>query len=713
MMKPHLAPTRKGLLLHLAEAAYSLLLLAWFLVPLFTARQGALVPPLLPPAFMGPGSADIARFLALTCIVYPIPVLCLLKVAAVFLAHRAPALADPERVVPLVLTLLQAGLAVAAQVIHLVSFAAGPAYFRTMSWLSWAVLPLSILIHLSAVALLVRTVDLRDPACRECAEFEKEEGGRRGVLAWLARPGIHRRLLLVLLPFAAAIIVIPAAILAHDFTRAARGTAMAAGRATAERTAGAIGMFVPSTPAIREYLLAEARRSAAGDGSRPALTWYRREGRTDWYEAEAATSPSRVGQRVQRRASALSAPPRLDAAGVYVFTAPVSLGGSTTGFVTAELEGEAIDGPTFRVLVKAILIAILSLYAAVLLVTLLARTIVRPILLLRMSVSAVTRTLSDMVKGKTRVSPSLLQYRDRVRTRDEVKLLSDEVRGMTTVVRGIIPYISSSTLSHAERETPRTEKRSLAFLFSDIRGFTSLCEGGSPEEVVALLNRCLDLQAGIIHANGGDIDKFVGDEVMAVFRGPGKESRACRASVEIRSALAAEKELARLARRQSVSVGIGINSGTVIVGSVGSKDRMDYTCIGDAVNLAARLEGANRSYGTGTLLSDTVHDTVKKDYTCREIDMLTVKGRRQPVRIFELMQERARASDRVAEICRVFEEGLAAYRRQKWVVAEKSFSFLAEKYLDEPSSVFLRRIALFRLEPPPRSWDGVFSLGVK
>jgi class 3 adenylate cyclase len=398
---------------------------------------------------------------------------------------------------------------------------------------------------------------------------------------------------------------------------------------------------------------------------------------------------------------------------VYEFTAAVSAGGVILGFVTAEYGRDTIDGPTFRTRVKVVLLAALSLYAAFILVTLLARSIVRPILLLHMSVSAVSRTLAEMVQGKTRVSPALLQYRDRVHTRDELKLLSDEVKGMTAVVRGIVPYISSSTLAHAERETPRTEKRNLAFLFSDIRGFTSLCEGESPEDVVSLLNRCLELQAGIIHANGGDIDKFVGDEVMAVFRGPNKESRACRASVEIRAALAAEKELARLARRQSVGVGIGINSGTVIFGSVGSKDRMDFTCIGDAVNLAARLEGANRSYGTGTLLSEPVHDTVKKDYVCREIDLLTVKGRRQPARIFELMQEQSRTSDRVAEICRVFEEGLAAYRRQKWVVAEKSFSFLVEKYQDEASAVFLRRIALFRLEPPARPWDGVFSLGVK
>ena len=539
-------------------------------------------------------------------------------------------------------------------------------------------------------------------------------GRPKGLLAALRRPGIQKRLNLAFLPFVAAIIVIPAVVVMRDFDSTVRRATVAGGESLAQRTAGAIRMLAADPAAIRDYLSAEGRRNPGSEAPFIALTFYRREGRSDWYESEAGAGGARIGRRTQRSASTLAAGPRLARqAKLYEFTAPVVVAGSTVGFVSAEFAQETIDGPSFRVRMKVLLIAALSLYAAVLLTYFLGRTIVLPILFLRMSVSGVSRTLTEMVKGRARVSPSLLQYRDRVRTRDEVKLLSSEVSGMTAVVRGIIPYISSSTLAHAERETPRTEKKNLTLLFSDIRDFTALCEGESPDTVVQLLNRCLDIQAGIIHANGGDIDKFVGDEVMAVFKGAGREMSACRASVEIRSAMAAAKELARLARRQSVSVGIGINSGPVIFGSVGSRDRMDFTCIGDAVNLAARIEGANRSYGTGTLVSEAVHGKVKDTYVCREIDLLTVKGRRQPVRIYELMQERAKASDRIVEICRVFEEGLAAYRQRKWTLAEKSFSFLSEKFQDEPSAVFLRRIALFRLEPPPRGWDGAFNLLVK
>ena len=228
-----------------------------------------------------------------------------------------------------------------------------------------------------------------------------------------------------------------------------------------------------------------------------------------------------------------------------------------------------------------------------------------------------------------------------------------------------------------------------------------------------MLNRHLDLQAGIIAANGGDIDKFVGDEIMAVFKGPGKEAAACRAGVQILSAMSLEKELADLARTHAISLGIGIHSGPVIFGSVGARDRMDFTSIGDTVNQAARLEGANKTYGTRALISEVVHEKVKSAYLCREIDLLTVKGKRTPVRIFELLREKEKTSDKDHEIKRVFEEGLSLYRQQVWAGAEKCFFFLMEKFKDGASDVFLRRIAAFRLAPPPSDWDGIFNLTVK
>jgi class 3 adenylate cyclase len=253
-----------------------------------------------------------------------------------------------------------------------------------------------------------------------------------------------------------------------------------------------------------------------------------------------------------------------------------------------------------------------------------------------------------------------------------------------------------------------TERRNLTFLFTDIRGFTSISETMSPDKVVEMLNHYLDLQSTIIQDNGGDVDKFVGDEVMAMFEGPKRDQNACKASIEIRRAMAKEKELAKAQGRDSVSIGIGINSGPVVHGSMGAKDRMDFTSIGDTVNLASRLEGTNKEYVTKTLLTAAVWEKVKDAFLCREIDLVTVKGKTQPVRIYELLQESKGSSEKLERMKKVFEESLALYRKQKWDAASKGFAVLVKDYKDETSEVFLGRIAEFREAPPPKDWDGVF-----
>ena len=210
-----------------------------------------------------------------------------------------------------------------------------------------------------------------------------------------------------------------------------------------------------------------------------------------------------------------------------------------------------------------------------------------------------------------------------------------------------------------------------------------------------------------------DIDKFVGDAIMAVFEGPRKELAACKSAMQIRAAMAEDKEQRRLGGKRVLSIGIGINSGPVVVGSVGAKDRMDFTSIGDTVNLAARLEGANKTYGTKSLITATVQAKVREQFLCREIDLLTVKGKRQPVRIYEVLQELKKAGEKLREIKKYFEGGLSLYRKQLWAEAQKAFRFLVQRYQDEASEVFLRRIELFRKSPPPEDWDGVFNLTVK
>jgi hypothetical protein len=200
---------------------------------------------------------------------------------------------------------------------------------------------------------------------------------------------------------------------------------------------------------------------------------------------------------------------------------------------------------------------------------------------------------------------------------------------------------------------------------------------------------------------------------MAMFEGPDKELNAARAACEIRYKMALEKEIAQAANKKAVAIGIGINTGPVVFGSVGAHDRMDFTSIGDTVNLAARLEGANKQYGTKTLITEAVYVNIKEEFLCREIDFLTVKGKSQPVRVYEVLQRRTNATPKLDDLADRFEKGLTAYRKQDWGSAEQIFLHLMKEYDDETSEIFLKRVSMFRKNPPHADWDGVFDLTVK
>ncbi len=707
---------KKGLLLHIAEIACSGLALAWFFLPLFSNARGGMVAPLLPLSFLDSARREIVPFLIVTCVVYPVPLICLFKIASAFLETAVPSIADPARIPAIVLDILGSALVLATLMIQLVSFADGPDFFAALPWLTYAVFFAALAANAASIAFLISAVNKNDPAYQEYLAFKRRGDARgRGLLGLLRGRGIMKRLALTLFPFLLLIIGVPTAVFMRDFSSTLLAEAIADGKTNAERTANVVRAN-PSEPGIiDDYLKFEARRNADSPVSFRAISFMRRDGKTDTFEIAASTDRWRIGRRVQRRPSTLAYPSYRvpDDSDSIEFIAPVAVSGSLIGFVSVMYAREVISAPYFRAEVKAILIAGLAVYAAIFLTYLFGKNIAFPILLLRMSVHAISQTLAGMMNGRLRVSASLLQYKDRVKTNDEIKALSNEVRAMTSVIRGVVPYLSASALTHAERLSPRTERKNLTFLFTDIRGFTSLCEGHDPDWIVEVLNRYLDIQAGIILANGGDIDKFVGDEIMAMFKGQGKEIAACRAALEINSAIVAEKELADLTSRHAVSIGVGIHSGPVVFGSIGARDRRDFTSIGDTVNLAARLEGATKNYQTRSLISEMVYEKARKSFLCREIDLLTVKGKRESARIFELLRERAKATDRDHETKRIFEEGLELYRKRRWETAEQRFAFLKEKYRDGASEVFLRRVELFKSNPPPQDWDGVFNLMVK
>ena len=501
----------------------------------------------------------------------------------------------------------------------------------------------------------------------------------------------------------------------RDFSNTILGSVIDNGKLLAERTSTVIKANPTDKIAAEDYLLIEEKRNAAAAFPFHDISYFARNPKNNTFSIAASTDKALTGTSSDAKVEVFtdSFYRYNEANKEYEFLAPVSLAKAYLGYVKIDYARDVIFEPYFRTQVKVVSIAAVFIYLSIFLTYMIGRRIVLPILYLRMSVASIASSLSGMIKGQKRISAELLQYKDRVESRDEIKGLSGEVGNMTAIIRGIVPYISASTLKNSERDTPMTESRDLCFLFTDIRGFTSLCEGMTPEKVVEMLNYYLDIQSTIIIANHGDVDKFVGDEVMAMFEGPDKELNAVKTSLGIRKSMATEKEKAIAEKKNVVSIGIGINSGPVVFGSVGAKDRMDFTSIGDTVNLAARLEGANKAYGTKTLVTDAVYDKVKKDYLGREVDKLTVKGKKLPVSVYEILQSKEAAGAHLLDLCTSFEAGLAFYRTQKWAKAEKIFRQLVDKYHDDASMTFLGRIDMFRTNPPPANWDGVFNMTVK
>lgn len=256
-------------------------------------------------------------------------------------------------------------------------------------------------------------------------------------------------------------------------------------------------------------------------------------------------------------------------------------------------------------------------------------------------------------------------------------------------------------------------------LFSDIRDFTALSERLGPQGTVRLLNDCFTLLVDIVMSHHGTLDKYLGDGLMAVFGAP--FSSGDDAGDALRSAVAMLRALREFNLRRSqeglprVQMGLGLNTGQVVSGSIGSPRRMDYTVVGDGVNLAARLEGANREYGTQLLISEFTLAELGGSYQLREVDRLRVRGRQQPVAVFEVLDHfPAELLAGLRYVVSLYNEGLERYRRRDWAAALKMFDeALHVRPDDGPAQLYRQRCAHFLQAPPPEDWDGVWVLTSK
>ncbi len=262
----------------------------------------------------------------------------------------------------------------------------------------------------------------------------------------------------------------------------------------------------------------------------------------------------------------------------------------------------------------------------------------------------------------------------------------------------------------------------LTVLFSDIRGFTTISEKLSPQAVVHLMNEIFSPMTDNIFEKRGTLDKYIGDAVMAFFGAPVQTelhaANGCDAALLMLATLRRLREKWRIENPDlpEVDLGIGVNSGPMVVGNMGSQQRFNYTVMGDNVNLASRLEGLNKEYGTHILVSEQTLQAAKKGlkddaaYTVRELDSVRVKGKKEPVRLFELRRRGPPATEEM-RLLDGYAEGLRLYRAQKFSVARLQFESLLERFPhDGPSTLFIKRCDDMLASPPGEQWDGVFKM---
>lgn len=296
--------------------------------------------------------------------------------------------------------------------------------------------------------------------------------------------------------------------------------------------------------------------------------------------------------------------------------------------------------------------------------------------------------------------------------------ITQERRVRATMARYMSQEVAEQLLAAGEAELSGKDQE-VSILFSDVRGFTTIAESLGARETVSLLNEYFSEMVDIIFDNGGILDKYIGDAIMALFGAPFQSPDDADNALTVANQMMQRlRDLnARLTRagKLSLEIGVGLSTGDVVVGNIGSTRRMEYTVIGDSVNLASRLEGANKQYGTRILLSEFTRAELKRPALLREVDLVRVKGKDRPVAIFESLSYReADLSNGLGKMLDYYERGLAAYRNRAWRDAAALFSgALAATPDDGPSALYLQRSRRYAAKPPPEPWDGVWTLTEK
>lgn len=291
-----------------------------------------------------------------------------------------------------------------------------------------------------------------------------------------------------------------------------------------------------------------------------------------------------------------------------------------------------------------------------------------------------------------------------------------EDRQRRVVLKALGQYVSPTVAAQIARNPDSLklggERREMTVMFTDIAGFTDLSETLSVEKLSALLNFYLDEMSSVVIEYDGTLDKYVGDAIMSFWSAPVVQDdhavRACRAALGMKRREEAIGDQLRQMGAGKMFTRIGLNTGPMSVGNMGSSRKFNYTVLGDSVNLGSRLEGANKFYGTRIMLAESTAKLVKDQFLLRPLDVLRVKGKLQPMAVFELMDE-GQGEEKFRILAQRYQSAFVLYQQQQWDAAGKILLELQQQFADDgPTATLLARISKFHKEPPPPDWDGVY-----
>ncbi|MBM2811449.1 MAG: adenylate cyclase [Chloroflexi bacterium] len=281
-------------------------------------------------------------------------------------------------------------------------------------------------------------------------------------------------------------------------------------------------------------------------------------------------------------------------------------------------------------------------------------------------------------------------------------------------------YLSPAILNEVLKDPGRLrlsgEKRIMTCLFTDIRGFTTISERLDPETLVRILNEYLTEMTNIVHQWQGVLDKYMGDAIMAWWGAPTDQPdhayRACMTAIEMRAKLRMLHDRWQDTGLPQLEMGVGINTGPMVYGNTGSNERFDFTVLGDSVNLASRLEGVNKEYGSNIIITEMTYANVKdRDLVVRFLDVIEVMGKTEPVGIYELLGTQSSVGTRTPDLLDAWDAAIRLYRAQDFTMAADAFSRVLDiDPFDGPSHVYIHRCIDLGATPPPTDWDGVFVM---